>query len=191
MDDIDLKILKKLLANCRVTYRELAIMTNMSVSAIHKRIKSLVDNESISAFIARPSIIALKNLSVAIFGNSNAKSMDTVSKELGQHENVYYVLIESGKHENIYLILKPVNIFFFFLMGAVSGISLFLYYLTIKNIEVSKSTILMAPTPIVTAIFAWMILGEIFTIFHLIGAIIIIFSIIIIAKPKEEKNDLK
>jgi drug/metabolite transporter (DMT)-like permease len=46
----------------------------------------------------------------------------------------------------------------------------------------------MAPTPIVTAVFAWMILGEIFTIFHLIGAIIIIFSIIIIAKPKDEKK---
>jgi len=109
MDDIDFKILKKLMVNCRVTYRELATMTNMSVSAIHKRIKNLVDNEIISAFIARPSTIALKCLIVAIFGTSNAKSMDAVSKELGQHENVYYVLIESGKHLLILGYLRDIS----------------------------------------------------------------------------------
>ncbi len=38
-----------------------------------------------------------------------------------------------------------------------------------------------------TVLFALMILGEPFTIFHLIGAIIIIFSIIMIMKPKEGK----
>jgi drug/metabolite transporter (DMT)-like permease len=83
--------------------------------------------------------------------------------------------------ENINLIFKPVNFSFFFLMGAVSSIALFFYYLAMKYLDVSKSTILMSPTPIVTALFALMILGELFTIFHLIGAIIIIFSIIIIA----------
>lgn len=92
--------------------------------------------------------------------------------------------------ENINLIFKPVNFSFFFLMGAVSSIALFFYYLAMKYLDVSKSTILMSPTPIVTALFALMILGELFTIFHLIGAIIIIFSIIIIAKPKKEKTKL-
>ena len=109
MDDIDLKILKKLSQNCRLTYRELATMINMSISAIHKRIKNLVDDETISAFIARPNSIALKYLSVAIFGTSNAKSMDAVSKELGQHENVYYVLIESGKHLLILGYLRDIS----------------------------------------------------------------------------------
>ncbi|MHA1479706.1 MAG: AsnC family transcriptional regulator [Promethearchaeota archaeon] len=109
MDEIDFILLKKLMVNCRVTYRELATMTNMSVSAIHKRIKNLVDNETISAFIARPSTIALKCLIVAIFGTSNAKSMDAVSKELGQHENVYYVLIESGKHLLILGYLRDIS----------------------------------------------------------------------------------
>ena len=59
MDEIDLLILRKLLNNSRLTYRELAEMTNMSVSAIHKRIKNLLDDGIISAFIARPSLIAL------------------------------------------------------------------------------------------------------------------------------------
>ncbi|GAG99561.1 unnamed protein product, partial [marine sediment metagenome] len=80
-----------------MTFRELAEMTDMSVSAIHKRIKKLVDEEIINAFIARPSIIALKYLSIVIFGISKAKSLDTVCKELGQHENIYGIAIASGK----------------------------------------------------------------------------------------------
>lgn len=55
MDEIDLIILRKLVENSRLTYRELAEITNMSVSAIHNRIKNLVDDEIISTFIARPS----------------------------------------------------------------------------------------------------------------------------------------
>jgi DNA-binding Lrp family transcriptional regulator len=97
MDEIDLTILKKLLENSRLTYRELANITNMSVSATHKRIKNLVDEKIINAFTARPSPIALKYLIVSIFGRSNAKSMDTVSKELGQHENIFIIAIASGK----------------------------------------------------------------------------------------------
>ena len=66
MDEIDLIILRKLLYNCRLTYRELAEITDMSVSAIHKRIKKLEDNGTIHAYIARPSVIALKYLNVII-----------------------------------------------------------------------------------------------------------------------------
>ena len=62
MDEIDLFIIRKLLLeNSRLTYRELAESTNVSVNAIHKRIKSLVDNEIINAFIAQPSVIALRS----------------------------------------------------------------------------------------------------------------------------------
>ena len=97
MDEIDLIILRKLSKNSRLTYRELAEMTNMSVSGIHKRIKSLEDDGIINAFIARPSVIALKCLWVLIFGTSNAKSIDAVSKELGQHESIFYIVITGGK----------------------------------------------------------------------------------------------
>lgn len=97
MDEIDLILLKKLMEDSRVTYRKLAEMTDMSVSAIHKRIKKLVGDEIINAFITRPSPIALKSLVVVVFGNSNAKSLDDVSKELGQNENIFSVAIASGK----------------------------------------------------------------------------------------------
>ena len=83
MDETDLFIIRKLIVNSRLTYRELAEMTDMSVSTIHKRIKKLENDQNINGYIARPSIIALKCLWVMIFGTSKVKSMDAVSKELG------------------------------------------------------------------------------------------------------------
>ncbi|MHA2399088.1 MAG: Lrp/AsnC family transcriptional regulator [Promethearchaeota archaeon] len=79
MDEIDLILLKKLLENCRLTYRELAEITDMSVSAIHKRIKKLEEDGIIKTYISRPSAIALKYLNIIVFGKS-----DAISEELGQ-----------------------------------------------------------------------------------------------------------
>jgi len=87
--------------------------------------------------------------------------------------------------ENFKLFLDPINIFFFIAMGAVYGIGLFSWYKTLSYLEVSKATIVLSPTPIVSAIFATLILGEVFTIFHLIGTIIVIISIIIIVNQKK------
>ena len=109
MDEIDFFLLKNLLENSRVTYRDLANKTNMSVSAIHKRISKLVDEGIINAFIARPSIIALKYLVIIIFGTSNAKSMDAVSAELGQHESIYYIGISGGKYLQISAYLRDIT----------------------------------------------------------------------------------
>jgi len=109
MDDIDLFIIKKLLENSRSTYRELADIIDMSVSAMHKRIRNLEDDGVINANIARPSLIALKYLWVAIFGTSNAKSMDEVRKELGPHENISMVCITGGKFLYIKAYLRDIS----------------------------------------------------------------------------------
>ncbi len=109
MDEIDLTIVRKLFENSRLTYRELAGITDMSVSAIHKRIKNLMDDGTINAFIARPSVLALKNLWVLVFGTSNGKSMDVVSKELGQHESIYFIGIAGGKFLYIAAYLRNIS----------------------------------------------------------------------------------
>ena len=88
--------------------------------------------------------------------------------------------------ENISLLFVPINQFYYISMGAVYGAGLFCWYKTLSYLDVSKATILFSPTPIITAIFATLFLGELFTIFHLIGLVIIIVSIVIIVKQKEE-----
>ncbi len=109
MYNLRTKLTYLLLENSRLTYRELANMIDMSVSAIHKRIKSLEDDGTILAYIARPSQIALKYMYVIIFGMSKAKSMDLVSKELGQHEGVNMVCIMAGKFLYIKVYIRNIS----------------------------------------------------------------------------------
>jgi DNA-binding Lrp family transcriptional regulator len=109
MDEIDFIIIKKLIENSRVTYRELAEIIDMSITTIHKRMKSLVDDGIINAFTARPSIIALKSLVVVIFGTSKAKSLDAVSQELGQHESIMGIGIAGGKFLSIGAYLRNIS----------------------------------------------------------------------------------
>jgi len=93
--------------------------------------------------------------------------------------------------ENVNLIFNPVNIVYYVAMGTVYGIGLFMWYKTLSLIDASKATILYSPTPIITAIFSVFLLGKVFTVYHLIGTIIVIISIIMIVKPKSKKNNEK
>jgi len=86
--------------------------------------------------------------------------------------------------ENVKLFYDPINLVYFLAIGLMHGIGLVCWYKTISNIDYSKGTILVAPTPIITAVIAYIFLGEIFTIYHLIGTIIIVMSIIVIVREK-------
>lgn len=90
--------------------------------------------------------------------------------------------------ENIKLIVNPVNQFFFILMGFVYGFDLLCWYLSLKYIDISTASIIIAPSPIITAIIATIFLGDSFTFFHVLGTIIIIISIIFIVKRKVKAN---
>ena len=140
MDEIDNTITKKLVENCRVTYRELAEITDMSVSAIHKRINKLVDEGNIEAFVARPSIIALKSIWFIVSGTSKAKSVDDLSKELGQHENIDFVGIAGGKFMYIAGYLRNIS--------ELQELSTFIS----KTAQISEPTVGIIDTPYMTMI---------------------------------------
>lgn len=90
--------------------------------------------------------------------------------------------------ENIGLLFVPINIFYYIIMGIVYGFDLFCWYKVLSFFDVSKASVLAAPTPIITALFA-IFLGEIFTIFHLIGSTIIIVSIYFIVRDKGSASE--
>jgi len=97
---------------------------------------------------------------------------------------VFYILI--FPLENLLIIFEFENFIFFLLMGIDYGFSLFLWYKTLTYIQIGKASIINSLTPIVTAFFSGIILGEIFTIYHLIGTGIIILSIYFIVREKKE-----
>ena len=86
--------------------------------------------------------------------------------------------------ENVNLLFDPINLFFFIIMGVLYGFDVLFWYKSLNYIEVSKATIVVSPMPILVAFFAYIFLGEIFTIFHLMGTILIIISIVIIVRVK-------
>ncbi|MFW9947718.1 MAG: EamA family transporter, partial [Candidatus Odinarchaeota archaeon] len=86
--------------------------------------------------------------------------------------------------QNIKLIFDPLSQIYFIIMGFAYSFDLFFWYKAISYINVSTATIIIAPSPIITALFATLFLGEEFTIFHFFGTIIIIISILVIVKEK-------
>jgi len=90
--------------------------------------------------------------------------------------------------ENFKVLFDFDNQVSFILMGAVYGSGLFCWYKTLSYLDVSKASIVFAPTPVTSAIFATIILGEIFTIAHLFGTILVIVSIIIIVRQKRSQE---
>jgi len=74
---------------------------------------------------------------------------------------------------NINLLFDPINVFFFVAIGFFYAFDVLYWYRVIS------------PMPILVAFFAYLILGEIFTIYHLIGTLIVIGSIIVIVRKNE------
>lgn len=90
--------------------------------------------------------------------------------------------------ENVNILLNPISLFWGILMGGVYGVGLYLWYKCLENINVSKATIIVSGNLLFTVIFAMLLLGEVFTIFHLMGAILVIISIIVIVNQKKEED---
>jgi len=90
--------------------------------------------------------------------------------------------------DNFNLFFDPVNQFFIVLMGVAYGLSLFCWYKVLSYLGTSKATAMTGGTPIITIIFATIILSEIFTIFHIIGTLLVILSVLMIVKPRKDEN---
>ncbi|MHA1489316.1 MAG: DMT family transporter [Promethearchaeota archaeon] len=88
--------------------------------------------------------------------------------------------------ENFNLFFDPINQFYIIIMGVIYALDILFWYKCITHIEVSKGTVIVSPMPLLTALLATILLGEIFSIFHLIGTVIIISSIMIIVRQKKE-----
>ncbi|MFW9819449.1 MAG: DMT family transporter [Candidatus Thorarchaeota archaeon] len=93
--------------------------------------------------------------------------------------------------DNLQIVFNPNYFLYFLYMGLDYGFSLYFWYKTLTFIQIGTATIVNSLTPFSAAFFSFVILGDAFTIFHLIGVIIIIISIIVIVREKENKKKLE
>jgi DNA-binding Lrp family transcriptional regulator len=87
MDKTDLEISLLLSMNSRTPYRELAAKTNLSISAVHRRIQILKEAGIMGAMTAKASFLALNATMVVIFGRSEAKFAFEDYRRLGNDDH--------------------------------------------------------------------------------------------------------
>jgi DNA-binding Lrp family transcriptional regulator len=109
LDELDLLIVKDLLKNCRLTYRELANKHSISINAIFKRIQNMTNEGIITAFTAKPSSTALKSIEINVFGTSKLRNINEVITELGENEAVFFVGVAGGNFLIIGAYLRDIS----------------------------------------------------------------------------------
>ena len=77
-----------------------------------------------------------------------------------------------------------------FLMALDWSFSLLFWYRTLSYISIGKAGVIMSLTPITSAVFSWIILGELITYYHLIGIIIVTISIYVIVREKKDEEKI-
>jgi DNA-binding Lrp family transcriptional regulator len=97
MDETDIKLCQLLMANSRHSYDELAGKLDLSINAVHKRVKTLIDLNIIRAFTARLSLSALSAVNIWIFGRSQSKRLQETHLRLQKNDSTYWVAYSGGE----------------------------------------------------------------------------------------------
>lgn len=98
MDDKDIEILKLLIQDSRIPYREMADKLGLSVNGIYKRIKSLQNSNIIGDFSTTLDPRILNAFQIMIFGQCDADSVEKVVETLGKNENTMKISIAGGNY---------------------------------------------------------------------------------------------
>ena len=109
MDKTDGILDMLLLSNSRLSYRELADTLNLSVTAVHNRIQTQIDQGIIRKFTARPSVLASMAIHVFVFGSSKASSLHDVRLKLEKHGSIYWLAVGGGNFLYIGAYLRNIS----------------------------------------------------------------------------------
>jgi len=96
MDKNDIIICQLLLTNSRISYRELAEKLGLSVTAVHKRIQTLIDMGVIRKFAASLSIYSQGAIHIFVYGASKAASIPEVKAKLEKQGSVHWLAVAGG-----------------------------------------------------------------------------------------------
>jgi DNA-binding Lrp family transcriptional regulator len=98
-----------LLANSRLSYREMADQLGISANAVHKRIQSLEAQGIIRRYTTKLSLFGLRAFMVHIYGRSEAVHMDKVREAVSRDDHTYWFCLASGNFVYIGAYLRNLN----------------------------------------------------------------------------------
>ena len=96
LDKTDLILCQLLLYNSRSSYRELAEKLGLSVTAVHNRIQTLIDQGVIRKFTSGLSVIAQNAIHILVFGSSKTNSIPSLKSKLEKHGSIYWLAVAGG-----------------------------------------------------------------------------------------------
>lgn len=91
MDFVDLKIIRLLFQNCRISYREISEVIDISLNAVYKRVQKMIDSGLIADFTAKPSNSYLKAINILIYGKSKDTNPKKIIQDIGSDEHGYFI----------------------------------------------------------------------------------------------------
>jgi DNA-binding Lrp family transcriptional regulator len=106
MDEKDIEILKMLISNSRIPYREIADKLNLSVNGVYKRVKGLKSQGIIRSFNTAFDNRIISAIPVMIFGQSEAKSVERAAASLGRNQHTTKILVAGGNYLYITAIFR-------------------------------------------------------------------------------------
>ena len=96
MDQADITLCTLLQADSRAPYHELAGKLGLSINAVHKRVRGLVESGIIRSFRARVSLSALDTVNVWVFGKSDSPHLEDMHLQLRENDSTYWVAYSGG-----------------------------------------------------------------------------------------------
>jgi DNA-binding Lrp family transcriptional regulator len=109
MDNKDIEILKMLLVNSRIPYREMADELGLSVNGVYKRIKNLQNSQIIRDFGTTLDPRIMNSFPITIFGQCEASSVEKTIGTLGKNENTTKISIAGGNFLYINTIFRDLR----------------------------------------------------------------------------------
>ena len=109
LDKTDVILCQLLLSNSRLSYRELGEKLNLSVTAVHNRIQTLIQMGVIRKFTAKLSPVAKGGIHVLVFGASKANLIRGLNPKLEQNGSIYWLAVGGGNILYIGAYLKSIG----------------------------------------------------------------------------------
>lgn len=109
MDAIDIAIIRELLINSRMTYKQLSNRIELTVPTIHKRVQSLIDKGIITSFKANLGIEYLNAIQVHFLTTGKIKNLEKIIEEFNADENTATLHIGSNDHIHVGGLLKNIS----------------------------------------------------------------------------------
>jgi DNA-binding Lrp family transcriptional regulator len=96
LDKTDIILCQLLLGNSRISYRELGQKLDLSVTAVHNRIQTLIELGIIRKFNTSLSVFAQNAIHVLMFGLSKANSVLDVKSRVENQGSIYWLAAGGG-----------------------------------------------------------------------------------------------